>query len=285
MSIKLDMLRCFVQVAETGRLADAADRLGRTPSAISMTLKQLEAHLGAPLFESDRKSRLTPLGRLTLQEARRGVIHFDEVVHAIERQAKSETGLVRIATVPSAAEALLPQAVARFRETHPDVLVDIRDMDSRSVINELEQDRADLGIASGIIKRPGLMQRGLLNDAFGVICRRDHPLARDWAMLTWADMQDFPLIANALCSQIDDPDFQAILTRSTLTVHNTTSLLAMVRNGLGITVLPELVISPEDTILTFLPIANSTIRRDLTLLKRSGERLSPAAEAFEAVVG
>ena len=50
MAIKIEMLRCFVAVAEHGNLNDAANRLGRTPSAVSMSLKQLTDHLGAPLF-------------------------------------------------------------------------------------------------------------------------------------------------------------------------------------------------------------------------------------------
>ena len=56
------MLRCFATVARSGNLADAGDKLGRTPSAVSMMLKQFEEHLGAPLFESERKSKLTALG-------------------------------------------------------------------------------------------------------------------------------------------------------------------------------------------------------------------------------
>jgi DNA-binding transcriptional LysR family regulator len=65
------MLRNFVAVAALGNLNDAADRLGRAPSAVSMSLKQLEEHLGAPLFASDRKNRLTALGRFTLAEGSR----------------------------------------------------------------------------------------------------------------------------------------------------------------------------------------------------------------------
>ncbi|WP_254703064.1 LysR family transcriptional regulator [Roseovarius sp. THAF8] len=53
------MLRCFLTVAERGNLADAAEALGRTPSAVSMMLRQFEDHIGAPLFEAGRKSRLT----------------------------------------------------------------------------------------------------------------------------------------------------------------------------------------------------------------------------------
>ena len=62
MSIKLEMLRTFRIVAEQGSLTAASSLLARTPSAVSMTLAQLEDHIGAPLFETDRKNRLTPLG-------------------------------------------------------------------------------------------------------------------------------------------------------------------------------------------------------------------------------
>lgn len=61
MAIKIEMLRCFATVAQTGNLAEAAAYLGRTQSAVSMTLKQLEENLGQRLFKSDRKNRLTPL--------------------------------------------------------------------------------------------------------------------------------------------------------------------------------------------------------------------------------
>ena len=62
MTIKLELFRYFCAVAETGNLAEAADRLGRTQSALSMSLKQLEEHLGKKLFDGERKSQLSPLG-------------------------------------------------------------------------------------------------------------------------------------------------------------------------------------------------------------------------------
>lgn len=77
MSIKLEILRCFTMIAQHGRLSDAADALGRTPSAVSMMLKQFEDTVGSPLFETARKSRLTPIGELIFAEVRRAVTHFE----------------------------------------------------------------------------------------------------------------------------------------------------------------------------------------------------------------
>ena len=64
-------------IATHGSLAEAADALGRTPSAVSMMLKQFEDHVGSALFETARKSRLTPIGELILTEASREVAHFE----------------------------------------------------------------------------------------------------------------------------------------------------------------------------------------------------------------
>lgn len=60
--IQMQTLRVFVTVAECGNIRDAAKSIGRTDSAISMALKQLETELGADLFETDRKHTLTALG-------------------------------------------------------------------------------------------------------------------------------------------------------------------------------------------------------------------------------
>lgn len=90
MAIKIGMLRCFTMVATYDSLSEAADALGRIPSAVSMMLKQFEEHVGSALFETARKSRLTPIGELILNEARRVVAHFENAVSVFEGLARSE---------------------------------------------------------------------------------------------------------------------------------------------------------------------------------------------------
>ena len=135
--IKMEMLRCFVTVARSGNLGDAAETLGRTPSAVSMMLKQFEEHLGHPLFQSDRKNKLTPLGRFAFDEACREVAHFERTIAVISNFAKAKSGLVRMAAVPSVAGSILPIAINRFLSANPDVTLDVRDMDSASIHREL----------------------------------------------------------------------------------------------------------------------------------------------------
>jgi DNA-binding transcriptional LysR family regulator len=284
LAIKIEMLRCFATVARSGKLVDAADKLGRTHSAVSMMLKQFEANLGAPLFESERKSKLTALGVFALDEAQRELDHFERTVAAIQSYARSESGFVRIAAVPSVAEAILPKAVRRFLRDHPGVRVDIRDMDSVAVLRELERERVDLGLATGVGAGAGIDRDELFSDALGVICRADHPLVAGDLPLDWRALDSWPFIANGACGHIADEDFKRVFTGSQLMVRNTTSLLALVRAGVGVTVLPQLVIEGAERDICFLPVADSAARRRIEILRRAHTSLSPAARSFEDAI-
>lgn len=283
MALKIDMLRVFRAVAETGSLAHASEQLRRTPSAISMTLKQLEQHLGVALFESQRKSHLTPMGRHVLAEAQRELAHFDSTVSRIEQLAKAEAGLVRLAVTPSFAQVFLPDICARFRERFPKVRLELRDTDSASVLSSISRDAADIAVAT-LPERPGYVRSVLFSDPFGVVCAADHPLVADWDALTWRDLAGTPLIANGLCGQITDPAFAPLLAASHLMVHSTASLLALVRAGQGITVLPKLVMPPGDAGLAFLPLRDTTAQRQVHLMHKDEAALLPPVRAFIAAL-
>lgn len=283
MAIKIEMLRCFHMVAEYGSLADAANALGRTPSAVSMMLKQFEDHIGAPLFESSRKSRLTPLGELIHAEASRELAHFDRTVQAIEGLSRAEQGHVRLAVTPSVAQTVMPPILEAYLAQHPGVSVEMIDTDSRSVHRELVSERADIGIAS-LSPIPGFKHELAFTDAYGVVCPADHALARNWTRLSWKDLEGENFIANGLCAQIRDEGFIPILDASRLMVRNTTSILSLVRAGVGITLLPELAVLPEYDDLEFLPLTDSTARREVYIVTPPEAMMTPAAHALVAAI-
>lgn len=283
MAIKIEMLRCFVMVAKHGGLSDAADALGRTTSAVSMMLKQFEDHIGSPLFETARKSRLTPIGDLIYEEARREVAHFENSVSVIEGLARSELGYLRLAVTPSVATTILPPVINLFTQKHPKVQIDIRDIDSAAITHALIRDRADIGIGT-FATIEGMNSVELFNDAFGVICRTDHSLAQNWDHLTWRDMHEHVFIANGLCDLITDPDFAPILENSRLMVRNTASLLALVREGGGITVLPRLAVAGLQDDIAFLPLADITARRAVQMMSKPSNLLMPAAREFVKLI-
>lgn len=284
MVIKVDTLRCFVTVAELGNISDAAERLGRSPPAISMTLKQFEEDLGAPLFESDRKNRLTALGRFTLGEARREVDHFTRCIESITGFAKAKIGFVRLGSVPSVAAAVLPQLVQAFVADHPDVVIHVQDSSSRNIQRNVEMDKLDLGIASCPHDGSTFRSREVFTDDFGVVCHLNHPLANERHIPDWAALEDYRLISNGSSGQISSPAFRRLDDAAQLKVRNTASVLGMVRAGVGITVLPRLAVKAYGPDLRFLPIGTPRAQRRLCILSRAQTKLSPIVNAFESAL-
>nr|WP_051372193.1 LysR family transcriptional regulator [Sedimentitalea nanhaiensis] len=277
------MLRTFCVVAERGTLSGAAKILRRTPSAISMVLAQLEEHIGAPLFETDRKSRLTPLGLLVLEESQRATDVFDTSVEAIRRHAVSLVGIVRIAAVPSATIALLPEVIKLFRSTHPNVRIEISDVDSAAVRRRIQRDEADIGILSA---QPGDALEGeqILCDDLGIVCSEGGPVhmahLENKGQSDWSLLRHEPLVANPLCRLVNDPSVQELLASSTLEARNTTAILSFVRRNLGASILPyDAVRDQPDRVEFFVP-TNPVTRRELRKIKQNKDRMSAPVAVF-----
>jgi len=283
MNIKLDLLRSFITVAECGNLQEASEILSRTPSAISMGLKQLKEQLGAELFETDRKSSLTPIGRFVFQEGSRALTDFDESMSTIQRFANGEMGVVRIATVPSVATRLLPAVVREFRHLAPNVRLELRDTDSAMVAAAVRNGSVDCGVASLSRVSNDLVCELLLEEPFGVVCRPDHPLAQSKKPLSWKSLEGVSFISNGLCAQIHDSDFSRLNSNTTVQIHNIATLLSFIQQDMGVTLLPRLAVPTQDE-FSFLPLADKTAVRQLYFLQQRHHRLSPAALAFKAEI-
>jgi len=282
--MKIEMLRCFVAVAECGNLADAGERLRRTPAALSMTLKQLEDHLGKSLFETDRKSILSAVGRTVFELAQAELHQFDRTVQMIENFAQGGTGMVRVASVPSVAGTILPAALAQFIAENPKVHIELRDMDSAGVLRAMRQERIDIGIATISGNVTGSECSPLFTDNFGLVCSHDHPLGQSSSPMNWTELEGETFIANELCGTIQSPIFQSIYQATNLKVHNIVSLLAMVKANLGVSVLPQTVLELHPGEIVFRPINDPQVLRRIDLLHRASSIALPAAEAMRQII-
>jgi LysR family transcriptional regulator, carnitine catabolism transcriptional activator len=280
-SIKIEMLRSFCAVAQAGNLSDAADQLGRTQSAVSMTLKQLEAHLGNSLFEGERKNRLTLLGEQVLRLSMSQISQFDNTIAAIEKTARAPQGILRITAVPSVAISVFPELVRTLAERHPSLKIELRDTDTQQVLESVGESWADIGIASVRKTLNGIKTTLLFSDQFGLVMSADHPLVHTGGPLRIADVFTHSFLRNALCDQLETPAFSENLGKADITVHNTQSLLAMVRESDWVTVLPQLVteIAPEG--LAFRTISDLPDMRNVYLYVR--EQTSSSRFVDEAV--
>ena len=279
MALKIEMFRCLSAVARSGNLKDGAEFLSKTPSAVSMSLKQLEDHLGQNLFEKDRKNKLTPVGAFVLEQAERELQHFDMTVRAIHDYAYARKGHVRLAVVPSVAGTVMPRYYAENRDALASIHLEVRDMDSASVLQELYWGRVDIGIATFRDSSMGLSSTLLMSDRFGVVAAPDHPIAAQTGPVDWSDLRPDQLIANSLSANIANPQCRDLHARANLSAHNMTSILAMVRANIGVTILPEMAVWPfQPDTLVFRHLNDPTAKRQIHLLRQSETAQSPAEE-------
>ncbi|MEM1079297.1 MAG: LysR family transcriptional regulator [Pseudomonadota bacterium] len=273
--IKIEMLRSFSVVARTGNLADAAARLGRTQSAVSMTLKQLEEELGQKLFQGERKNLLTPVGQQILALAQQQVQSFDAALRDIEATARSPRGLLRIVTIPSATGLLVPRAVEELVSRYPGLKIDLRDAETEMVLDTLQRGEADIGIASGEPVLRGVESALLFSDALGLTCAEDHPLARRGGALRLAEAEASEFVSNNLCTSIDHPALQDAVAGAPLHAHNTLSLIGLLGQGQRVTVLPRSVVAHLPGALAFLPLEDLPVERSVSVLvaKRSSQKV------------
>jgi DNA-binding transcriptional LysR family regulator len=142
----LDVLRSFATGMDLGSFAKAADRLGRSTSAVSAQLKKLEDQAGTPIFrKSGRGLTLTEAGETMLAYARRLLELNDEAaiaVHGLELE-----GWVRLGLQEDFSESLLPEVLGRFMRAHPKVRIEARMARNAELLDRVISGRLDLALA------------------------------------------------------------------------------------------------------------------------------------------
>lgn len=145
--LEADLLQTFVAIAETGSFTDAARRVHRTQSAVSMQIKRLEDLLGKPVFVREGRSvRLNSEGELLLGHARR-ILRAHQEVMALFAPSPLK-GTVRLGTPDDYAVTVLPPILGRFAETHPLAETEVICDSSTNLLQRLEDRSIDLAMVT-----------------------------------------------------------------------------------------------------------------------------------------
>lgn len=242
----LAQLRCFVAVAEELHFGRAAQRLAMTQPPLSRQVQLLEHALGARLLErSSRAVRLTPAGRSFLPEARRILRLADSAARLASRVAAGKTGLLKIGFTASTAYAFLPRLVQACRAAAPEVELSLREMVSGEQLDALAAGLLDIGLLRPPVLRPGLRAELLGAEALLLAVPQEHPLAGR-ASVPIAALDGEPFINYA---PFESRYFHDLLQRAFAAARirprdvqflsQIHSILAMVRAGLGLAIVPR----------------------------------------------
>ncbi|MDR9413996.1 LysR family transcriptional regulator [Spiribacter salinus] len=284
MALKIQQLRYFLLVADTHSYQAAAELCARSQPAVSLAIRDLEAQLGQPLFERGRKAALTPFGRDHYPRIKALVDHHERVSRDLLDHAHRRTGQVALASIPSYAGRTLPTVLAGFANAYPDIEVSVEDGTATHVQQRVLSRRVDFGIATDTGLDVDLVFEHLTEDRMGLVCPADHPLADARAPCSWEALAPYTLITNGTFRQVSDPAARAILDSARFHVPNIVSLLAMVRGGLGVTLLPELALFEAGDDLVFRPMRGERPTRDIGLISLRRETPRPAASALMAAI-
>ncbi|VVD94433.1 LysR family transcriptional regulator [Pandoraea iniqua] len=151
-NLDMDALRTFLATQQLGSLNRAAERIGRSQSAVSQQMRKLEEQVGMPLFRRlGRGLALTESGELVLSYAHRILDLNDEVVRAV--RGASIEGVVRFGLPGDFAESWLPKALGQFKKTHPGVRVEVAVERNGALLERLDRGELDLVLAMGYERR------------------------------------------------------------------------------------------------------------------------------------
>jgi DNA-binding transcriptional LysR family regulator len=158
-NLDMDALRTFMAGVERGSFAKAAERIGRSPAAVSQQLRKLETQFGAALLEKRGRSLApTAAGEVALAYARRLLALNDEALAAVG--GVSQEGHIRFGLVQDFAEGVLPDVLGRFSRAHPGVLLDAVVDGSRVLLEGLEAGILDLALVWGEPEQPNRQALG-----------------------------------------------------------------------------------------------------------------------------
>jgi DNA-binding transcriptional LysR family regulator len=143
--LELDLLRTFVFVVDTGSLSQAATRVHRTQSAVSMQMQRLEELAGRKLLERcGRGVRLTAAGERMLRQAHKLLRLHDETI--LEVRGEDLTGLAKLGLADDYADAFLPPLIRGFAARYPHVGVEVSCLPTPDLRRSIKSKRLDLAL-------------------------------------------------------------------------------------------------------------------------------------------
>lgn len=289
MNYTLKQLRVFVAVARQGSFSLAGQVIGLSQSAVSHSIKELEAEVGVRLLDrTTREVQLTPAGK---QLASRLMVQLEELNNTLlesGRYSGQRSATVRVAASQTISARLMPLCLARAQSLFPDIRLLLQDSVQQSVLQSVLNATADFGIVIDPQNSDEFECQPILKDPFLLLCRHDDPLV-NVADIQWGDLQSRDLVLQDYASGsrvLIDSVFsrQRFSVRVVQQVGHPVTLYPMVEAGIGISILPALALPlPAGSMLAVRRLYPE-VSRTLMLIRRKNRSLSPAAEVIWQLV-
>ena len=281
----LKQLQYLVALKEHGHFGRAADSCYVTQSTLSAGIRELESLIGVTLVERTRRVvRFTALGDRIVEKAHRVLREAEELAAIAEASGKPLTGELRMSVIPTIAPFLLPRLLPRLRAERPELKLYLREETSQAAIESLRHGNVDCVLLALPFPMGELDSEMLFQDRLYVAFPRDDPRdPPEWIAPDMIDEAKLLLLEDGHClkdhalAACNRPELRANAMMMGTSLH---TLVQMVDNGLGVTMVPEMAIAGgllDHTQITARPLQSDRAYRDIALVWR---RNSPREKEF-----
>ncbi|MEV1289793.1 LysR substrate-binding domain-containing protein [Micromonospora sp. NPDC049679] len=287
MEVQIHQLRSFVAVAELRHFTQAAGHVGISQPSLSKQIHNLEADLGAPLFERVRGDiALTAAGEALLPLAQRIVSDVDTARREVHELVGLRRGRVRLGATPSLCASLVPRVLRRFRDAYPGVDLHIEESGSQDLVRNLT--RGELDLALIVLPEqgtdPALRAEPVLREHLVVASVEPLAATTSGGELHLTDLHNHPLVMFRTGYDLRDATLEAC-RRAGFTPSfaveggEMDAVLGLVEAGLGVALVPSVVLAGRPR-LRATPLTRPGVQRTIALAQRREIVPSHAAQAL-----
>lgn len=287
----LKQLQYLASLHQHGHFGRAADACFVSQSTLSAGLRDLETLLGVTLVERTKRAvRFTPLGNAVVEKAHRILREAEDLADMVQSAGQPLVGELRMSVIPTIAPFLLPRMLPRLRRERPQLKLFLREEASAAAIESLHQGRSDCVLLALPFATGEVDKETIELDALYVAFPKDFATSENWPpelpeeiepslidahrLLLLEDGHCLKDHALAACNR---PELRASAMMIGTSLH---TLVQMVDNGLGLTMLPEMAIDAgilNGTDVVVRPLRSDTANREIALVWRKN---SPRGDEF-----
>lgn len=279
-------LKYLCAIAKARHFGQAAKDCHVSQSTLSTAIHELEEHLGVILIErSNKRAHLTRLGEEVVSRSRDILVNVSDLVSLCNTSEKPFSHELRLGVIPTIAPYLLPSLLQLMRNEYPDFKLSLKEELSEVLVERLNNGELDVLLLALPYPSRGATTCHLFYDDFLLACPDNHPLASTHPLqLDDLDNQDLLLLEDGHCLRDHALEACKLNTNELSVPYQATSLntlVLMVANGMGITLLPKMAIDAH--ILADIPVTvkhfiEEKVWRSVGLLWRNS---SPRKDEFE----
>jgi DNA-binding transcriptional LysR family regulator len=288
--MELSQLEVFLAVAREHRFSRAADKLFRTQSAVSQTIRKLEDELGEALFDrSSREGVLTDAGKVLYEYAEKLINLRSEAAESLTELRELQKGRLVVAANEFTVLYLLP-VLAEFRRLHPMIKIKVERALGSHIPDEVLRYSVEFGVLSYEPQEANLHSIVIFLDELVFVVPPKHPLTSA-SEISIRQLGAESFVAHIVSSPYREKVIQLFKSHKTplhmdLELPTLQAIKQYVAMGNGVAFLPEISVETEIARgeLVRIPVRELQLKRKLRLIYRKDANLSHAARAFLKVV-